>query len=325
MSGRSGRTNGRNGRGSTARGGRGRGRGYNYTGAGGGTKKGLCVTLGSHVYDYGQKNAADLMQTSWEKLVQYVGTTYGQDIANKLQNKNTVVLSEPVHAPSITARHTQRETVIRDGQVRILIARQAQEAVLLLANNPDDTIRLAILQNEIATTQYELTVEVPIVMTESEKTQHSNDWRTFRERNNNLVKHRGQAYSLILGQCTQLLQDKMKQDTDWAAVSAAYDPLTLFRLIEKTVLAQTEDQYPFATVYNQEIAFYSFKQDNMTNPQWYERFNTRYDIGAAIGVTRQHKVLLEYVAQELHTLEFDACTAQQQLDIRADAEERYIS
>jgi hypothetical protein len=52
----------------------------------------------------------------------------------------------------------------------------------------------------------------------------------------------------------------MKQDADWITVSTSYDPLSLYRLIEKTILAQTEDQYPFATGYAQELAFYSFKQ-----------------------------------------------------------------
>jgi hypothetical protein len=61
----------------------------------------------------------------------------------------------------------------------------------------------------------------------------------------------------------------MKQDADWNTVSTSYDPLTLYRLIERTVLAQTEDQYPFATVYDQELSFYSFNQDSLSNPQWY--------------------------------------------------------
>jgi hypothetical protein len=84
----------------------------------------------------------------------------------------------------------------------------------------------------------------------------------------------------------------MKQDTDLNTVSISYDPLTLYRLIEGTVLAQTEDQYPFATVYDQELSFYLFKQDNLSNPQWYELFNTKFDVNGAIGVTRQHKVVL---------------------------------
>jgi hypothetical protein len=88
----------------------------------------------------------------------------------------------------------------------------------------------------------------------------------------------------------------MKQNIDYKTVSTSYDPLLLYRLVEKTILAQTEDQYPFATVYEQEASFYSFRQERMTNPQWYDRFNTKVDVGEAIGVTRQHKVLLEYVA-----------------------------
>ena len=100
----------------------------------------------------------------------------------------------------------------------------------------------------------------------------------------------------------------MKKDTEWNVVSTSYEPLTLYRLIENTVPVQTEDQYPFATVYNQELGFYAFRQDNLSNPQWYERFNTKVDVGEAIFVTRQHKVLLEYVEQELYTQTFSALT-----------------
>jgi hypothetical protein len=106
----------------------------------------------------------------------------------------------------------------------------------------------------------------------------------------------------------------MTQDTDWNTVRITYDPLTLYGLIERTVLAQTEDQYPFATVYDQEISFYLFKHDNLSNPQWYECFNTNVDVSGAIGVTRQHKALLEYVAQESYTRAFtDLGPVEQQL------------
>jgi hypothetical protein len=90
----------------------------------------------------------------------------------------------------------------------------------------------------------------------------------------------------------------MKQDTPWAIVSTSYDPLTIYRFIDRTILAQTEDQYPFDTVYDHELSFYSFKQETLLNPQWYERFNTKVDVSEAIGVTRHHKVLLDYLAQE---------------------------
>jgi hypothetical protein len=116
----------------------------------------------------------------------------------------------------------------------------------------DAPMRLAILQHEISQGEFSTSIEVPVVLTDSEKNQFSNDWHTFQELNTNLIKHRGKAFYLIQGKCTQLLQDKTKQDMDWNTVSISYDPLTFYRLIERTVLAQTEDQYPFATVYDQE-------------------------------------------------------------------------
>ncbi len=88
----------------------------------------------------------------------------------------------------------------------------------------------------------------------------------------------------------------MKQDTNWNTASTSYNPLDLYQLLQKTILAQTEDQYPFATVYNQELGFYSFWQETMSNLEWYKKFNTKVDVGSAIGVTQQHKVLLENVA-----------------------------
>jgi hypothetical protein len=130
---------------------------------------------------------------------------------------------------------------------------------------------------------------------------------------------------LIQGHCTQLLQDKIRQDTDWAVVSTSYDPITLYFLIERTILAQTEDQYPFTTVYDQELSFYSFKQETLSNPQWYERFNNKVDVSEAIGVTRQHKVLLDYVAQESYTKSFEGLGVAEQKLVRDDAEERYVS
>ena len=88
----------------------------------------------------------------------------------------------------------------------------------------------------------------------------------------------------------------MNQDTEWNVVSTS--------MIENIVLVQTENQYPFATVYNQVLGFYAFRQDNLSNPQWYKRFNKKVDIAEAIGMTCQHKVLLEYVVQELYTQTF---------------------
>jgi hypothetical protein len=144
-----------------------------------------------------------------------------------------------------------------------------------LGMDPNARMQLAILDNEIGEGNYQQNNEVPIKMSDSEKTQYDNDWRTYQERNTLLTKHRGQAFSLILSQCNQLLQDRMKQDTNWNMVSTSYNSLDLYQLTEKTMLVQMEDQYPFATVYNQELRFYSFHQKTMSNPQWYKNSTQR--------------------------------------------------
>ena len=118
--GRSGRGGGRNSHNGRGRG----GRGQNYPGAGtGGGKQGLCSTLGKNVFDYGQKASANQMRTSWEKLVQYVGTSYGHDISNELQNKVEVVFPEPEYDPEILTRHGARENMVRAGQSNLRAAR----------------------------------------------------------------------------------------------------------------------------------------------------------------------------------------------------------
>jgi hypothetical protein len=327
MSERSGRGTGRGGRGNSERD-RGRGRGHDYSGTRGALKSGLCAALGSNVFDYGHKAAADQMRITVEKIVQYVGTNYGQDICNELRNKTTVILPEPVHTAAILTRHATRSKMIRDTQKDLQDAREEQKKHLeaeIAAGDIEAKMKLALLKADITAADYQMKLDIPIELTEEEKTSHSNAWKSHRERNQKLLQHRALAFSLILGQCTHLLEDKMKQDSDWLTVNTSFDPLALYRLIEKITLAQSEDQYPFAMVYAQEQAFYSFKQDSLSNPQWYDRFNTKVDIGTAIGVTRQHKVLLEYVAMELHHQAFDTLGATEQQAVREDAEERYIS
>jgi hypothetical protein len=165
---------GRGGRGRTTRSGgrgRGRGRGLNYTGTNLPAKKGLCTTLGTNIFDYGQKAAADQMRTSWEKLVQYVGTNYGQEISNELFNKTTVTLVEPVHTLAVLSRHSSCERMVCAVQANIQAARQAQELILqaaVVASDPLAPMKLAVLQTEIAQADFESGNEVPIELTDSE-------------------------------------------------------------------------------------------------------------------------------------------------------------
>ncbi len=96
MSGWGGRGGG--GCGGRTRRGAGFGRGNAYTGGRVKTTKvGLCKDLEDNVFDFRTTSTADQMQILQEKIAQYIGAKYGEDIANKLQNKTRIVLSTPAY------------------------------------------------------------------------------------------------------------------------------------------------------------------------------------------------------------------------------------
>ena len=91
----------------------------------------------------------------------------------------------------------------------------------------------------------------------------------------------------------QVLIDNTMDDTDWYNAGESYDPLTVLNLIDKKILSQTKYQYWYATVYDQECEIYGHQQQNLTNKQYCEKFNTKVDVGEDTGIKIQHRVLIE--------------------------------
>jgi hypothetical protein len=102
-----GQNSGRAGRGPGNGRGQGCGRGTEYTSKPKTSKVGLCKELENNIFDYGIPNAANLMCTTQEKIGQYVGIKYGQDIANELTNEATVTIPPPVYSTAILLRHQE--------------------------------------------------------------------------------------------------------------------------------------------------------------------------------------------------------------------------
>lgn len=111
----SGRNSGR-GRGSGRGGGRGKrgsGRGRSDRTGGGtkadGGKKGMCAALGGHVFDHGDKAAADQFKTTWEKLTTHVSTLYGTDIGTELGTGHKFVIPKPEYSDEAIKAHEEAE------------------------------------------------------------------------------------------------------------------------------------------------------------------------------------------------------------------------
>jgi hypothetical protein len=231
-----------------------------------------------------------------------------------------VVLPPPEYSAVAKARHVVYERLIRTQQSTLLTAMQAQLKVLedaaaaaataaaaaataalssTISGNGgvsgassivpvlDDEalLKIARLKNEIAEIEYESMQDVPYKLNGEEATLYSNEMKSHSLRVATLEKHRGQAFALIIGQCTQLLLDKMKQEKKWEAVSASYDPLELYKLIECVVLKQTEDQYVVAAMWDQYRQVYNSQQGTLSNTLYYESLRTKFEVAGLSGVS----------------------------------------
>jgi hypothetical protein len=188
-----------------------------------------------------------------------------------LQNKTKVIIPTPAYAGATLTRHALQIVLVRSQQTTMRVAQLASRTLLEAEINwtPNDcnlVTELTLLNNAIALGGFEAAQDVPMELTNQERLDYSNECRNQSRRSATLDTHRGQAYSLILGQCTQLLQDKMKQDASWTTVSTPYNPLELYKLIEWVILKQTEDQYPFAAIHEQNLAVLNTKQGGLSNP-----------------------------------------------------------
>ena len=110
------------------------------------------------------------------------------------------------------------------------------DIVAKMAANPTNRSlkkELQEIDDNIAKIGIELKDKVEMKLMDDEKTAHSNAWRTHRELTDRLKTSRGKVYSLLLGQCTQVLVHKMKQDNDWVRISTLFNPTLLLKLTEK--------------------------------------------------------------------------------------------
>jgi hypothetical protein len=153
-------------------------------------------------------------------------------------SKKQLVLLEPTYPPDVLTRQEVRARAISARVTKMIMNLEKQLKVIEtgLASNPNELNLLRNqmeVENKLELARFELNDVVEVKTTAEEAMAFSNSWRTYRKRTNWLVRSRGKVYSLVLGQCTTVLLDKMKQDSNWQTVSDSYNPLKLLKLIEK--------------------------------------------------------------------------------------------
>ena len=103
---------------------------------------------------------------------------------------------------------------------------------------------------------------------------YDNEIIAMVKRRNLLKSNLQKAYSLILGQCTDLMKDKLKASTRWNDIKSRQDALELLNEIRTITYKFEEQKYLPLSIHNAKATFYSFCQGNLTNSDYFQRSKT---------------------------------------------------
>ena len=130
---------------------RGSGRGSRHYTATLNKNKRLCSAFGKNVFNYGQKELADQMRTTWENIVHHVGTVYGHYISKTLKNKIKVFIHNPEFTEDVQFKKKLNVELLNLHSARLSEAREAKRVMLTQAvedgNYSKSPIKMYMLEN----------------------------------------------------------------------------------------------------------------------------------------------------------------------------------
>jgi len=275
------------------------------------------------------------MATTWEQIIIYVGTKFGEDITNTLRTKKEQVIPKPEFPAHVMEAH-QAKLVAEEARTRRMIAAQRIAEAELQANltaaqaNNEPTARFAIhlaeVQNKIEELQDLIDHPPEPVLEGEDKVAYAAAWKSHNTRKDRYELESNQVFSLILGQCKQVLKDQMKHQPEYVSVMDNHKPLELAKLIAKTIIAQSDDQYCCKTIHEQSCSLLGFQQSQLSIADYYEKFNTRVDVSQSVGVRQVHPAAVKVIAKELHPdTEYEDLTEEQLQEVEDAAAEMYYS
>ena len=314
--------------------GRGRGRVPTRTKS---VKTGLTKELENNIFDLGERSSADLMRNTQIKFALYIGGLYGGDIMGELDTKKEFVTTQPTFPESAESRRLKYETMIRAQQTEAVdsLTKKISRVQNRLASTPFTEVdvieqlkeEVSQLQVKLLRARYDASSDIELPLTEEEKGEWRQSQKAYADRVQKHLLNQQKAFAIIIGQCTQRLQDKLHDDSQWEKVNKNQKPLELYTLIERVVMKQTGDEYPPHNLVDNLLAVLTMKQqNNQSNPQWYEKLNTRVDVAESVGVQFDNfSCLWEYCCEAREWKEYDTLTPDEQSTIRNDSKERLLA
>ena len=93
----------------------------------------------------------------------------------------------------------------------------------------------------------------------------------YLKRDDILDENLQKTYSLIFGQCTNLLKRKLKSSVNWDAMPSTYDMFALLEAIKTIIYKLKYQKYLPLSLHNAK-KIYNFRQGTMTNPDYLDKF-----------------------------------------------------
>jgi hypothetical protein len=105
-----------------------------------------------------------------------------------------------------------------------------------------------------------------------------------------------------------------------------FDPILLFKLIEKFDLKQSDNQYKTVVLIAKQLSILPFCQDNQVpNATYYNQFTTRVEVAYQAGVCYYTPGLLDTTCVELSCSEYETLMPAEQKNVRDIVEQEYLA
>ena len=105
----------------------------------------------------------------------------------------------------------------------------------------------------------------------------------YVKQNNVLISDIKMSYSLILGQCTDLMKYKLCNSTQWKLIATNQDSIELLRIIKDIIYQFDNKKYVALAIHNMKVAFYDFWQSpRMNNSDYLSKFRNLADIASSL-------------------------------------------
>ena len=219
--------------------------------------KGNCDDLSGSIFDCGDNRTADGFVSTKKRIAEYVGATYdhGADIRSSIENGTKFVIPPP---PKPTA-----------------LVSAAIAATAAVAADPNNNVAA------VAAVAAQAAVYEP--MDEYQKMEYSGILKNHLYKVSKLDENIKKAYSLILGQCTENLQSRLKQTTQWATFSVSFNSLMLLDSIQSIAFKYEDRKFQPLALHQVKQSFYSFNQGNLSNSEYLQQFKNRSEMAESHG------------------------------------------